>query len=36
MADVYEKIAINKKVLIKSPTFITPTPAGDVLLMNRS
>ena len=31
-----KQIAINKKVLIKSPTFITWTPAGDVLLMNRS
>ena len=31
-----KQIAINKKVLIKSPTFITWTLAGDVLLMNRS
>ena len=31
-----KQIAINKKVLIKSPTFITWTPSGDLLLMNRS
>ena len=31
-----KQIAINKKALIKSHTFITLTPAGNLLLMNRS